>query len=63
VIEGNRGESFVSRRYAPKTSSVSTILSGLAESFIALTTIYSSTSLFTTGSSFVNISYTLQRGL
>ena len=60
VIEGDGGESFVSRRYVLNTSSVSTILSSPAESFIALTTICSSTSLLVVGSSSVSISYALR---
>ncbi len=62
MIKGNKGESFVSRGYAPKISSIGTISLGPAESFIALTAVYSSASLFTAGSSFVNISYALRRG-
>ncbi len=60
VIKGDGGESFVSRRYALNTSSVSTILSSPAELFIALTTICSSTSLLVVGSSLVSISYALR---
>ncbi len=62
VIEGNRGESLVSRRYTPNTSSISTILFGPTESFIALTAIYRSISLFVAGNSQDSISYTLRRG-
>ncbi len=51
IIKGGGGKSFVSSRYALKTSNISTILSSPAESFIALTTICSSTSLLVVGSS------------
>jgi hypothetical protein len=63
VIEGDRGKSFVSRRYVLNTSSISTILSSLVELFIALTTICSSTFLLVVGSSLVSISYALRSEL
>ncbi len=60
IIKGDRGKSFVSYKYTLNTSSVGTIPSSPAESFIALTTICSSTSLLVVGSSLVSISYTLR---
>jgi hypothetical protein len=44
VIERDKDESFVSRGYTLNTSSITTILSSLTKSFIALTTICSSIS-------------------
>ncbi len=62
AIEGDRGESLVSRGYAPNTSSISTILFGPVESFIALTAICRSISLFVAGNLQDSISYALRRG-